>query len=162
MVHVDDNSTLQKMVFVSRCPWCASLLVLVCLFACPINTAEASEADSPVRITGRPAVLADHSAAKTLEIVLPAGFPLHQPTLFRSEKSSRGPARHWEHGEASSQAGGRAYWVPGRVCAETMHRSTRLTGIRLHRANLFQRPAPVNERNPFDTGDGFPLVACFL
>lgn len=158
MVHGDDKKSLHKIVFVSRCPWGASLLVLVCLFACPCDPAEASFTGSPVLRIGRSA---DLSAEKAPEAGIRARNLASQPNSYRRAMFFRSRLRNWEHGEAWSEAVCASPTALAAVSSETMHRSTRWTRNRCLGKYLFPRPARVSAEVPL-AGDGFSPVARFL
>ncbi len=164
MVNGDNKSSLPTIPFVSRCPWCVSVMAAVCLLAAcfwakSLETSASSAA--PSLKGGSQAVCAVLQNEETPQSPGRLENALHQPARFRWTKTFRLPGSLREQGEALFRALPVGRWTPDLARAETVHRSARGTGKRWRRAMANRRSAREGGGLSPALASRFPRFACF-
>ena len=164
MVNGDNKSSLPNIPFVSRCPWCVSVLAAVCLLAACFwaeSLETSASSGSPSLKGGLPMVCVDPQNEETPQPPDRPQNTLHQPERFRQAMPHRLSESLREQGEALFRALPAGRWTPGNARAETNHRSTRGTENRSRRVLAGRRSAQGDGGDCSVTGGRFPHVACF-
>lgn len=141
MVHGEDKTSPPKIPFVSRSPWHVSVVVLVCLLACPALQAETNPNHLPSFETTGLAIAEVHPCDESRQLSPPvACLACRSQSVIPREFSQLGEGSGGQ-GEALSQVELRGPLPRRSSCAETMRSSTRLTEIQIPRGAIVRIPA---------------------